>query len=64
MKPWPSHQGRDSGWGFATGYAGSIAALLAAYPFVQAQSYGGAFLFPLCERSERARSPLHELPQS
>jgi UMF1 family MFS transporter len=40
----PSHQGRVSGWGFATGYAGSIAALLAAYPFVQSKSYGGAFL--------------------
>jgi len=40
----PSHQGRVSGWGFATGYAGSIVALLAAYPFVQAKNYGGAFL--------------------
>jgi UMF1 family MFS transporter len=40
----PSHQGRVSGWGFATGYAGSIIALLAAYPFVQAKNYGGAFL--------------------
>ena len=34
----PSHQGR------ATGYAGSIVALLSAYPFVQAKNYGGAFL--------------------
>jgi UMF1 family MFS transporter len=40
----PSHQGRVSGWGFATGYAGSIAALLLAFPFVQSQNYGGAFL--------------------
>src|SRR5207249_4405522 len=40
----PSHQGRVSGWGFATGYAGSIVALLSAYPFVQAKNYGGAFL--------------------
>jgi UMF1 family MFS transporter len=39
-----SHQGRVSGWGFAVGYAGSIAALLAALPFVQAESYAGAFL--------------------
>ncbi len=40
----PSHQGRVSGWGFATGYAGSIVALLLAFPFVQSQNYGGAFL--------------------
>jgi UMF1 family MFS transporter len=39
----PSHQGRVSGWGFAVGYAGSIAALLAALPFVRARNYGGAF---------------------
>jgi MFS transporter, UMF1 family len=39
----PSHQGRVSGWGFAVGYAGSIAALLAALPFVQARNYEGAF---------------------
>jgi UMF1 family MFS transporter len=39
-----SHQGRVSGWGFAVGYAGSIAALLAALPFVQAENYAGAFL--------------------
>ena len=37
-----SHQGRVSGWGFAVGYAGLIAALLAALPFVKAQ-YAGAF---------------------
>jgi UMF1 family MFS transporter len=40
----PSHQGRVSGWGFAVGYAGSIVALLAALPFVQARAYAGAFL--------------------
>ncbi len=39
----PSHQGRVSGWGFAVGYAGSIAALLAALPFVRARNYDGAF---------------------
>src|SRR6266542_528352 len=39
-----SHQGRVSAWGFAVGYAGSIAALLAALPFVRAKVYGGAFL--------------------
>ncbi|HSE04742.1 MAG TPA: MFS transporter [Methylomirabilota bacterium] len=40
----PSHQGRVSGWGFAVGYAGSIAALLVALPFVRAEDYAGAFL--------------------
>ncbi len=40
----PSHQGRVSGWGFAVGYAGSIVALLAALPFVQARAYAGAFV--------------------
>jgi UMF1 family MFS transporter len=39
-----SHQGRVSAWGFAVGYAGSIAALLAALPFVRAGEYSGAFL--------------------
>jgi UMF1 family MFS transporter len=39
-----SHQGRVSGWGFAVGYAGSIAALVAALPFVQARNYPGAFV--------------------
>jgi len=39
-----SHQGRVSAWGFAVGYAGSIAALLAALPFVRAKAYAGAFL--------------------
>jgi UMF1 family MFS transporter len=39
-----AYQGRVSGLGFAVGYAGSIAALLVALPFVNAQAYGGAFL--------------------
>jgi len=39
-----AYQGRVSAWGFAVGYAGSIAALLAALPFVRAGAYGGAFL--------------------
>ena len=39
-----SHQGRVSAWGFAVGYAGSIAALVVALPFVRAEAYGGAFL--------------------
>ena len=39
-----SHQGRVSAWSFAVGYAGSVAALLAALPFVRAKEYGGAFL--------------------
>ena len=37
-------QGRVSGWGFALGYAGSIAALLVALPFVKAEAYYAAFL--------------------
>ncbi len=40
----PTHQGRVSAWGFAVGYAGSIAALLTALPFVRAHQYAGAFL--------------------
>jgi UMF1 family MFS transporter len=40
----PSHRGRVSGWGFAVGYGGSIAALLVALPFVGANAYHGAFL--------------------
>jgi UMF1 family MFS transporter len=40
----PSYQGRVSAWGFAVGYTGSIVALLAALPFVQAKNFGGAFL--------------------
>jgi UMF1 family MFS transporter len=39
-----AYQGRVSGWGFAVGYAGSIAALVGAYPFVEARAYHGAFL--------------------
>ena len=39
-----TRQGRVSARGFAVGYAGSIAALLTALPFVRAQAYGGAFL--------------------
>jgi UMF1 family MFS transporter len=40
----PCYQGRVSGWGFAVGYAGSIVALLIAFPFVEAKVYAGAFL--------------------
>jgi UMF1 family MFS transporter len=39
-----SRQGRLSGWGFAVGYAGSIVALVVALPFVQARTFGGAFV--------------------
>jgi MFS transporter, UMF1 family len=39
-----SHQGRVSAWGFAVGYAGSIAALMVALPFASAKAYSGAFL--------------------
>lgn len=39
----PGRQGRLSGWGFAVGYAGSIVALLAAMPFVQAEAVHAAF---------------------
>jgi len=38
------YQGRISGWGFATGYAGSLLGLLLALPFVQREMYGAAFL--------------------
>jgi UMF1 family MFS transporter len=38
------HQGRVSGWGFGTGYAGSFLALLCALPLVSAGRYGLAFL--------------------
>lgn len=41
----PEYQGRVSGWGFAIGYAGSFAGLLMAFPFVQRDLYGLAFLF-------------------
>lgn len=37
-------QGRVSAWGFATGYAGSMVALLVAFPFARAEAFGGAFL--------------------
>lgn len=40
----PEHQGRLSGWGFATGYAGSLFGLAAALPLVQNGHYGLAFL--------------------
>jgi UMF1 family MFS transporter len=40
----PGRRGRVSSWGFAVGYAGSIVALLAAYPFVSTERFGGAFL--------------------
>jgi len=39
----PERQGRLSGWGFAVGYAGSLVALLAALPFVQAGFVRAAF---------------------
>lgn len=38
------HQGRVSGWGFATGYAGSLLALLIALPLVRQSRYGAAFV--------------------
>jgi len=38
------HQGRVSGWGFATGYAGSILGLLLALPLVTREMFGAAFL--------------------
>lgn len=38
-------QGRLSGWGFATGYAGSMIGLLGALPLVKAGRYDAAFLF-------------------
>lgn len=37
-------QGRVSGWGFATGYAGSLLGLVLALPFVQRGHYGAAFV--------------------
>jgi UMF1 family MFS transporter len=39
-----TRRGRLSGYGFATGYAGSALALLAALPFARSERYGGAFL--------------------
>ncbi len=38
------HLGRVSAAGFAVGYAGSLVAFLAAYPFAAAKAYGGCFL--------------------
>ena len=40
----PEYHGRVSGWGFATWYAGSLLALVAAIPFVRAENYTAAFL--------------------
>lgn len=40
----PEHLGRVSAGGFAVGYAGSIVAFLAAWPFAAAGAYGGCFL--------------------
>jgi UMF1 family MFS transporter len=40
----PDYQGRVSAWGFAVGYAGSIVALLIAFPLVGAKAYHAAFL--------------------
>lgn len=37
-------QGRVSGWGFATGYAGSLLGLLLALPLVKGENFGAAFL--------------------
>ncbi len=66
-----AYHGRVSGWGFAVGYAGSIVALLIAFPFVEAKAYAGAFLttaalyatfslpaFILLPRAPRGRMPL------
>lgn len=38
------YQGRVSGWGFATGYAGSLMGLLAAWPLVKQEMFGAAFV--------------------
>ncbi len=40
----PERLGRVSALGFAVGYAGSLIAFLAAYPFAAAKAYGGCFL--------------------
>ena len=40
----PEALGRVSAWGFAVGYAGSLVAFLAAYPFAAAKAYWGCFL--------------------
>jgi UMF1 family MFS transporter len=38
------HQGRVSGWGFATGYAGSLLGLLLAWPLVARDNFSATFL--------------------
>lgn len=40
----PGELGRVSARGFAVGYAGSVVAFLAAWPFAEARLYGGCFL--------------------
>src|SRR5207249_2638234 len=40
----PGELGRISARGFAVGYAGSVVAFLAAWPFAEAGRYGGCFL--------------------
>ncbi|MGH7300645.1 MAG: MFS transporter [Candidatus Rokuibacteriota bacterium] len=40
----PDHLGRVSAAGFAVGYAGSLVAFAAAYPFARAEAYWGCFL--------------------
>src|SRR5262249_57455152 len=42
----PEKLGRVSAAGFAVGYAGSLVAFAAAYPFAAAHAYGGCFLPP------------------
>lgn len=44
----PERQGRLSGWGFATGYAGSLVGLAAALPLVQRGHFGLAFVMVAC----------------
>jgi UMF1 family MFS transporter len=49
----PGEMGRISARGFAVGYAGSLVAFLAAWPFAAAERYGGCFvvaalLFAVC----------------
>lgn len=49
----PAELGRVSAAGFAVGYAGSLVAFAAAYPFARAEAYGACFLtaaaqFALC----------------
>jgi UMF1 family MFS transporter len=40
----PERRGRLSGWGYATGYAGSILGLILALPLVKAERYAEAFI--------------------